>query len=247
MTDDWDFYFVHVDSKPASMYVDLGAHADAPNPALPHMAYVRLRMNSPREDGLSSQGEFDTLVQIEDALKAALIDDATDYVGRCTTDGCRDFFFYVGQPGSWSSRVERCMRAFAGHEYQTGTREEPDWSSYFSYLYPSDADRQTIENRRVCEALERNGDKLEAEREIDHWAYFPDAGSLQRYVDAAATLGFAVRAISAPDEEQEFHCAQLWRVDVPSYNTIDDVTLPLFRLAAEHGGNYDGWETVVLA
>jgi len=173
MTDDWDFYFLRVDDKPASIYVDLGAHGSAPNP--------KLR-----------------------------------------------------------------MRSFGGYQYEADSREEPDWSSYFSYLYPSDADRQTIENRRVCEALERNGDKLSEAREIDHWAYFPDAESLKAYVAEASQLGFEVRAISVPDESHQTYCAQLWRSDIPAFNAIDDVTLPLFDLAAKHGGEYDGWESIVV-
>lgn len=247
MTDDWDFYFLQVDDQPASIYVDLGTYASAPNPQLPHMAYVRLQMREPRDDGLSSQAEFDTLVAVEDALKAALVDGGTDYVGRCTTNGCRDFFFYVAQPQRWSTRVAACMRSFADYRYKAGTQEEADWSCYLSYLYPSEADRQTIENRRVCYAMEQNGDKLSEAREIDHWAYFANAESLNAYVAEAMCLGFAVREISAPDDASDQHCAQLWRSDIPAFNAIDDVTLPLFNLAAKHGGEYDGWESVVVA
>ena len=246
MTDDWDFYFLRVDDKPASIYVDLGAHRSAPNPKLPHMAYVRLHMREPRDDGLSSQGEFDALVAVEDALKATLVDADTDYVGRCTTNFCRDFFFYVSHPEAWPMRIAACMRSFSGYQYEVDTREEPDWSSYLSYLYPSDADRQTIQNRRVCEALERHGDKLSDAREIDHWAYFADPQSLNAYVAEAQDLGFKVRVVSAPDEMRNNHCAQLWRSDIPAFHTIDDVTLPLFDLAAKHGGEYDGWESIVV-
>jgi len=39
---------------------------------------------------------------------------------------------------------------------------------------------------------------------------------------------------------------RIFRVDRPGLDNIDDVTLPLYRLAAKFGGDYDGWETVVL-
>lgn len=246
MTDNWDFYFLQVDDKPASIYLDLGARDFAPNPELPHMAYVRLHMKHPRDDGLSSREEFDALAAVEDALTAALVDVETDYVGRCTTDSCRDFFFYVARPQAWSSRVATCLRSFADYRYETGTRDEPDWSSYLSYLYPSDADRQTIENRRVCAMLAQNGDRLCAPREIDHWAYFPEAGLLNAYVKEALGLGFKVRSISAPDDRHDHHCARIWRSDTPAFDAIDDITLPLHYLAAKHGGEYDGWESVVV-
>lgn len=245
MTDEWDFYFLRVDDRPASIYVDLGAVATAPLAHLPHMAYVRLNMLAPRDDGLSSQGEFDTLVLIEDALKDGLVDARTDYVGRCTTDGCRDFFFYVAEPADWPERVAACLRAFPAYRHEAGTREDPGWSAYFDYLYPSEADQQTIQNRHVCDNLQSHGDALTKPREIDHWACFPDARSRDAFVEEAQRLGFALRA--QVDNDGERPCGvQIFRTDVPSHGAIDGVTLPLHALAVQLGGEYDGWETAVL-
>lgn len=105
MTDNWDFYSCRVDNKAASIYVDLGAIEMAPVASLPFIAYVRIAMNAPREDGLSSNGEFDVLMVIEDSLKQALADERTAYIGRCTTNGCRDFFFYTAETDAWEYRV----------------------------------------------------------------------------------------------------------------------------------------------
>ena len=246
MTEDWDFYFVRVEGKLASMFVDLGAHSAAPNPNLPFMAYVRLHLKRPRENGLSSQDEFETLVAIEDALKAALVGESIDYVGRATTNSCRDFVFYVAPQTDWQTQVAACIRSFDGYQYIAETREESDWSTYFNYLYPSDEDRQVIENRRVCETLESHGDLLSVAREIDHWAYFSDAKALNAYAADAQKLGFNVRELIHPDQNSARHCAQLWRLDTPAYDSIDGITLPLFNMAVTHGGEYDGWESVVV-
>ena len=48
-----------------------------------------------------------------------------------------------------------------------------------------------------------------------------------------------------PDEKAEYGL-QIFRVDLPSYDAIDGLTLLLFRLAREFDGEYGGWETVVL-
>jgi regulator of RNase E activity RraB len=246
MTDDWDFYFLQVDDQPASIYVDLGARAAAPVAGLPHMAYVRLRMRDPRDDGLSSREEFDTLVAIEDALSAALVGAGTGYVGRCTTNGCRDFFYYVADPGDWPARVAACLQAFPAYEHEAGTQPDPDWSTYLSYLHPSDADSQTIQNRRVCEALQSQGDTLSVAREIDHWAYFPAEADRDAFVAEALALGFQLRQSHPPEEPGDAWCAQVWRADIPAADAIDGITLPLFELAELHGGDYDGWESVVV-
>lgn len=245
MTDNWDFYALRVDGEPASIFVDLGIQSEAPVDSLPHMAYVRLFMNHPRPDGLSSNDEFDTLVIIEKAMEANLCGESVGYVGRNTSGGCRDFYFYVSTPVNWQSKVDQVLSVFGGYKYETGTREDADWSVYLDFLLPGPVDRQRIENRRVCEALERHGDTLVAEREIDHWSYFPNLAAADTYLAEVKASGFQVRNRSVSDGITLCFGVQVWRADVPSYGNIDDVTLPLFEAAARHGGEYDGWECPV--
>lgn len=246
MTKDWDFFPLLVDDRPASIYVDLGAIAYAPNADLPHMACISLNMNAPREDGLSSREEFDTLILIEDALKQVLAAAHTQYVGRCTTNSCRDFYFYIANPQDWEYRVAACLRSFPSYTYDAYTGEDQGWSTFFSYLYPNDYNRQAIENRRVCGALQRHGDKLIEAREIDHWIHFSNAASKDAFTYDALKLGFCVRVASEPAKDSDCYTVQMWRVDVPRPDNIDSVTDPLFKLAAKYGGEYDGWESVVV-
>ncbi|WP_431261637.1 DUF695 domain-containing protein [Roseateles chitinivorans] len=247
MTDDWDFYSARVDGKPASLYVDLGAEASAPVAALPHMAYLRLRMRHPRDDGLSSQAEFDQLIAIEDRLQASLCDDRTAYVGRNTSDGCRDFYFYIAAPDTWAARAAAAMKPFGDYEFQSGARDDPAWSTYRTFLLPDDWERERIQNRRVCEQLEEHGDTLSAPREIDHWAWLPDAASAAAFIDAVRPLGFLPKDEPTHVEERDAMSVHVARVDVPSHQGIDEVTRPLFEAAKRHGGEYDGWGCSVAA
>lgn len=247
MTDNWDFYALLVDGEPASIFVDLGIESDAPKMSHRYLAYVRLYMNQPRPDGLSSKEEFDTLIDIERSMEADLCGDAVGYVGRNTSGGCRDFYFYASTAQDWQGKVDRALSAFRNYKYETGTREDAGWSTYLNFLLPGKNDRQRIENRRVCEALERNGDRLTMEREIDHWSYFESAAAVDAYLAEVATNGFQVRSRPISDERALHFGAQVWRLDIPSYDGIDGITLPLFEAAARHGGEYDGWESPVEA
>lgn len=247
MTDNWDFYSLGVDGKPASIFVDLGVESDAPLKSHPYLAYVRLFMNQPRPDGLSSSEEFEALIEIEKSMEATLCEADVGYVGRNTSDGCRDFYFYVSNPGDWHSKVDRVLSKFENYKYETGTREDAGWSTYFNFLSPGKIDRQRIANRRVCEALEGRGAKLTAAREIDHWSYFQTPEAVDAYLAEVAADGFRVRSRSVNDEGSLRFGAQVWRIDIPSYSNIDAVTLPLFEAAASHGGEYDGWECPIEA
>ena len=245
MTNDWDFYRLRVDDQPASIFVDLGLEASAPLHALPFMAYVRLRMREPRDDGLSSQEEFEMLKRIEVALESGLSGEEVRYVGRNTSSGCRDFYFYVAQPQLWHENVARVLSSFGEYEFDTGTRDDAAWLVYFNFLLPGPVDRQRIRNRRVCEVLESRGDPLIEARQLDHWSYFPDAAGADAYLAEVLALGFQLRSRWSDGDGPRSHGVQVWRIDTPSFAEIDDVTQPLFEIAQGHRGAYDGWECAV--
>lgn len=59
--EDWDFYLTNVDDKLSSIAVDLGLKSVAPIVDKQHIVWISLKMNNPREDGLSSKEEFEKL------------------------------------------------------------------------------------------------------------------------------------------------------------------------------------------
>src|SRR5688572_17352815 len=138
MSDDWDFYFCQVESSPASIFVDLGVRNDAPVAGLTEMSWLRLYMRHPRDDGLSSNEEYARLSEIEDALTAATssLDGGMAYVGRNTTDGRRDYYFYAVDGTQAESSLSAAMVPFSEYEFETGSRSDPEWSVYFDFLYP---------------------------------------------------------------------------------------------------------------
>lgn len=245
MDGNWDSYFLTVDDGPASIFVDLGARKTAPRPELPVMGYVRLHLNAPLANGLSSREEFDTLVALEDALEVGLVGPQCAYVGRCTTNGCRDFVFYVARAEEWEERVAAVLAAFPGYRFEAEARPDATWSVYTDFLHPSDESMQSIQNRRVCDSLEQHGDAFSEPREVDHWIYFGSDSGIDAFLAEAIELGFALRKHLEPSPESK-RGVQLWRTDVPSHGAIDSIVLPLFRLARKHGGDYDGWETFIV-
>jgi Regulator of ribonuclease activity B/Family of unknown function (DUF695) len=206
------------------------------------MGYVFVHMNAPRPDGFSSKEEFDTLAAIEDALERGLCaGPSTRYVGRNTSAGRRDFSYYTSRDSGWEGRVAAVMQSFPAYDVDCGARSDPEWETYFRFLHPSPVDHHRIMNRRVCFNLEKHGDALSKEREIDHWVYFPNAGARSAFVARAVELGFRWREDGNPQKAGDDFGVHLTRVDVPSYQAIDIVTMRLFDLAEEFGGRYDGW------
>ncbi len=246
MSKEWDFYFCNVDHKPASLFIDLGVVSEAPIEGLSEMAWLRLYMRNPREDGLSSEAEFKQLVKIEDDLTEAVAADSTIvYVGRNTCDGCRDFYLYCVNGRRTEALLSSVMVAYSDYEFETGSGEDPEWSTYLSFLYPSPREMQVIQNYRVLEQLESQGDDHAIEREICHWLYFGSSENRSRFLAGVIERGYSSQEERDEGSGDRPFALQIARVSAVDSVTINNAVLELYDLAAEHDGLYDGWETSV--
>jgi len=111
----------------------------------------------------------------------------------------------------------------------------------------TERDLQMAASRALCETLEEQGDARTQVREIDHWAFFPTTEARGSYVEACLAAGFRLRGTSEPTGPWEMFGAQVFHRDVPSDEAMEQVTLCLYDLAFDAGGDYDGWETLIVA
>ena len=243
MAEDWNFYLCNVDDKRGSIFLDLALHGEAPMFAFGQLGYAHLFMRQARPDGLSSQEEFDTLSLIGDALEQALKGISGRYAGRLTTDGFRTFYFYTANASSFETAFASVMKRFPDYEFETGHRDDPDWSIYRDFLYPSSGDLKRMRNRDVLEVLRGHGDRPQLPRLIDHWAYFPNADAAESYAQWLRDEGFTAERGESNDSGS--YVVRFARVGQPS--EIDEISHPLEQRAVELGGEYDGWECQVVS
>ena len=248
MSDDWDFYFARVNGAVSSIFLDLGLRPDVPLEKRPWLLWVFVDMQSPSTDGLSTQEEAPTLHAIGESLDALVSPTCgAQLVGRITGAGRREFYFYGEQPGPLDESVRNAMKNFPDYQFECGSTLEPDWDQYLGLLYPSDSNLQRMFNRRVLESLEAHGDVHETARQVDHWLEFPNEAARAACRDTLVAIEFRVEDEflgDEPDDEMP-HTLVVSRVDSVDSHTINGITLELARLAQEHGGRYDGWESPV--
>jgi uncharacterized protein (TIGR01619 family) len=247
MSDDWDFYPCHVDDKPASIFVDLGIRADVPIADLVYMTWLSLYLQRPRDDGLTTNDEYQNLIEIEDALSAAIgeADIQIAYVGRNTSDGSRDFYFYSSNGIATQSILSSAMVPFSEYEFESDSRHDPEWRTYLGFLYPSERSYQLILNDRVLTSLKNHGDNHLLKRDVDHWIYFDTAEGRDRFRNAVSELGYKIVCQSDEGDEPRRFGVQVTHHTSVDYNTINNAVLQLFDLSNEFNGVYDGWETPV--
>src|SRR5580698_8718404 len=163
MPEGWNFYLCTVNDVLASIALDLGLRGQIPNLSKPELLWVWVYFKSPRPDGLSSDVEFDTLIAIEKQITKGLEQEFRAILsGRITTAGRREFYYYGAHSVGFKSAVADALGRFPDYEFDCGVQMDPGWNQYLNVLYPSDEQRQRIENRSVLEVLEREGDPLTA-------------------------------------------------------------------------------------
>lgn len=246
--ENWTCYHCQVENAPAIVCVDLALADDAPSGEAATLAWVRLWFTMPDENGFMAEDEFDRITDIEEALLIGIDDlSATRFVGRATFGGHCDFFFYGPEGSAIESRLTTAMAGFPDYQYDVGSRDDPEWKTYFDFLFPSKREHQTIVNRQVVEILEEEGDRHEIPRKVSHWIYFDSADDRSRFQAEATAQGFSIEEAieqDEPEEDGENRFGITVSSTIPAdIETIDQVVLQLFDLAERHQGVYDGWET----
>lgn len=240
--DDWDFYPCLVDDRPASIFLNLRYERARPQSSINTLYWLRIQMSDAAEHGMGNGPEAEALYPCEDALTASAADLGLVFVGRLRNGGNWQITFY-GPEGHIGALNELAREAeLGGRSFETGSKPDPEWNYYREFLMPNAERRQWMQDRNLVDVLEEHGDVHSIPRRIDHWAYFRTPDARQAFVQDLIPEGFALEATS--DDAKAFG-AQVFRTDTVELDRIHEVVMKLFKLADQHGGNYDGWECPV--
>jgi len=249
MSDKWEVYFAPVDDEPAAILVDLGIAETAPDTSRPLLLWVLIPMQSPDDNGFASEDEEPRLTELEDNfIDAVELTTGAILVGRMTTCGRREFYFYAKSAEGFEDTIAEAMEKYEEYEFETGSQEDEEWSQYFNVLYPSPEDEQQIFNRQVIDRLNEAGDSLTTPRAVTHHASFKTEEDRAAFLKALPAGTYKIKDESVNDEEESDwpYTVSLERVSPVDWETVDEITFELFDLALEHDGEYDGWGSPVI-
>ena len=206
-------------------------------------------MKNPTPEGFPSNEEYPILCDIEDAIGEKAEATGAVLVSVIKSEGVLELWFYCDNAETLVETCQKTLGSFEGYLYQDFSVEDPKWEDYFDFLYPDEFSYQTMQNRKVLMQLEKNGDKMEVPRKIDHFFYFKEAAQQQAFAKEAEAKGFKVRlgddefVEEQKAEGKEYpYMVEATREDSPL--DIDDIVWDLLELASPFEGNYDGWGCV---
>jgi hypothetical protein len=139
------------------------------------------------------------------------------------------------------------MADFSQYQYSFGAKPDKNCEGYLDFLYPNPQQFQTILNRRVVDQLEKGGDKLTKARKVDHWIYFKTEADRASFLQKVTKDGFGASTSSFDKKFAAFpYKLVITRVDKVDWQSVNEYVIPLWRLASENNGDYDGWETEIV-
>lgn len=245
--EDWTSYFSNVDNKYASIALDLGFYKIAPIDKKDYILWVSVEMQSPRNDGLSSNEESETLWKIEDEIVESLQDKYQSlFVGRLTSDGMRTLYFYLGKENHHDKDIANIMQRYSSYKYQFGIKKDRKWEGYLNFLYPTPRNFQQIMNQRVIENLKKGGDSLRSSRPVYHWIYFTNENDQNHFLEKIKNMSFKIEnKIFDKTDKNRIFGIEISRMDKVDSQSVNNYAIQLFEFAQECNGDYDGWETSI--
>jgi regulator of RNase E activity RraB len=247
VSEDWNSYFCNVNDKLASIRLDLAIRSTVPDPVRLWLLWVWVYFKQPRPDGLSSREEFDRLSSLEETLQAAVEKQCDGILSGCiTTSERREFYFYGSTPEGFEETVNQSVGLSHGYKFDCDKQQDPGWTQYLNVLYPSEEQRELIENRKLLDVLQQQGDNLEAARDVHHWASFQNQTDRETFRDAIQVLGYRIESENEnPSGEFRYGICIMRRQEMTS-DAVDAAVIELFRASKSAHGQYEGWECQVI-
>ena len=248
MQEYWEIYMKSLEGKPASILFNAGISMEIEKIQYiyPTIAFIKVKLKEPKENGLLSSQEEPEIMFLEDKLEASLIKFRIGkYVGRIINDGYVTFLYYLQFTYNWQDFLDYALDEHTEYEISTGFQEDSEWNYYKNLLFPNAKEWQIIQNHKVCDALKAKGDTLEIPRIIEHKIFFTNSSQEQKVKLLETLKADRFEKLEDIKSEDGVKGVVVFRDDKPFYTDIDELTLKLIDICEEYGASYDGWETKI--
>lgn len=249
MQEYWEMYMKEMEGRPASVLFNAGISMELEEVrySYPTVAFVKVALKEPTENGLLSEAESPEVGYLEDKLEAALIKFRIGkYVGKVISNGEITFIYYVQYTYNWQDFLDFVLAEFSHYSFTAGHQEDSEWNFYRKLLYPTAIQWQLIQNHKTCDHLQANGDNLYLPRAIEHSLFFEeDETKKEPLIQWLEREGFNVQS-EITNEDTGANGLRIYRIDKPHYHAIDQLTLGLIETLQQYGASYDGWETSIV-
>ena len=239
--DEWDAYVTEVGDVTMFVSFDDAVTRGNPPAQLQYCARVMIPIHWPNDAGGPVSPEAELLWQMEDELVEFLRENRVNcrLVGRLTYDGLREIVFQLQDWDSFRPPVGHWMMQH--EDYEIDVSEHDGWEFFDEYIRPTVADRISMADFSVIQALIEDGSDPEKEHTLDY-AFGGDSQALKVVAEALQQRGYQ------PNGPLDFESGQIELAKrlVLDHALIVDESLANFQLAEEAGVEFLGWGAAIV-
>jgi hypothetical protein len=246
--ENWDVYVAQYNKGPASIMLNMGLKKIAPVTNLPFVLVTGVKFKDCPFDGMPSQKEFTNLYKISDSVKTTIDSKVKNNLVGAFTYQCErlDYFYVADTTGLRQQLTALYKNRFSSYIPYINIKADKEWKGYLDFLYPNEEAFEFMQNQKVIIRLQKEGDKLNKERQVDHWLYFSTEADRNCFISYAVQKNFKIESKEKTANLSHPFKLHLSRTDKVDMASISKITLELRRQAKKCNGEYDGWETFVI-
>jgi len=247
--DTWDVYLAQYEKGVGSTLLNMSLRQKAPMPQYPYLLKTWVTILNCSSDGLPTKEELDKLYKISDRVKAVIDSNLRNIPTGTFSYQCeRIDYYYINDTTEIRKYLATTYQnEFPDYKYSITFKLDKNWEAYLMFLYPNAETYEYMSNEKVIMNLTKSGDNLSKSRQVDHWLYFNDEAARSRFITYALKNKYKVESKEYLKDAKLKYQLQISRIDYVDMNSISKITTGLRRMAKDFNGEYDGWETFVVA
>ena len=246
-TENWDSYLSTINDKPASLLVDMGLYTTAPDQRYPFVVISGPQAQNTKKNGIPNKQEITDLEQML-TVTGSFIAGVTVSVlaGTFTYNNQRLNYYYVKDTAGVRNAILRMYnRNFKGYEFVLRMKYDPQWLNYLTFLYPTEATQNQMENNKIITRMLESGDSLVQKRNINFAVCFNSDTAWAAFTLFIRNNQFTLQK-TPTIKNAPFPLCLIFS----QYNSIkpDSITLMTTAIKKEvkrHSGIYNGWDATL--
>jgi len=240
-------YYIYQDDNGSAVRtdIDLSLIDKAPQDERSWLLWAFVKIKSPNKTFWCEERECEALLNIRIRLEEQ-VEKSLDGVLAAVRmqDGWQELYFYAPGAKKFENSVKEVMRSFDGYAFETGSTKDRKWEKYIRELYPDLLMAQQIESRYIINELEEAGDRLESEREVEHYLFFQTDAQAQRAQESLRGSGYFLKEI-VNQEGDYSHGIVMTKEHAVNEEKLMEETAIMIKASADEYGIYEGWSTVL--
>lgn len=200
--------------------------------------------------GVPTETELSNLDRVSDSIYINVTTHVKNIMAGTFTYQCERLeYYYIADTAKIRERlIALYQNHFSSYEPYINIKADKNREAYLKFLYPNEETMEYMQNEKVLIGLEKQGDKLDKERPVNHRIYFASEKDMACFIPYATQHKFNVaeKGKGKPNEKDKAFILRISRSDKVDLAAISKITVELRREAKQCKGLYDGWDTVVV-